>query len=129
MARKNTVVYQLAKAQSLAASFSTTPTIVRYLDNCSYQINVTTSDSTGTFQVEVSNDYYVNEGNDSVVMNPGSWTALTLAGGTPFVAAADDTIVINLNQLPFYAVRIHYTSTVAGTGTCDIFVTDKQIGG
>ena len=129
MARKNTLVTPLTINHSLSASFTTTPTVVRYLDNCSYQINITTSDSTGTFDVEVSNDYYVNEGNDNVVMNPGNWTALTLAGGTPTVSASNDTIVINLNQLPFYAVRLHYLSSVAGTGTCSIYIADKQIGG
>ncbi len=130
MARKNTLVYNLTPTpQSLAADFSTAPTVVRYLDNCSYQINLTTTDSVGTFVVEASNDYAVNEGNDSVVTNPGTWVALTLAGGTPFVNGADDTIIINLNQLPFYAIRLTYNSTVAGTGTCTIYVTDKQLGG
>lgn len=137
MSRKNTLVTRLgptangpaATPFSLSTSFNSPATVVRYLDNCSYQINVTTTDSQGTFTVEVSNDYYVNEGNDSVVVNAGTWVALTLAGGTPTVAAADDTIVINLNQLPFYAIRLAYNSTVAGTGTASIYITDKQIGG
>lgn len=128
MARKNVVVYQLASAQSLAASFNTNPTIVKFLDNCSYQINVNTTDSTGSFQVQVSNDYYVNETTNHVE-RPGNWIALTLAGGTPSVNATNDTIVINLNQLPFYAVRLAYVANTAGTGHADIFVTDKQIGG
>lgn len=129
MARKNTLVTPLVLNQSLAATFHSNPTVVRNLDNCSYQINITTTDSQGTFAVEVSNDYYVNEGNDNVVQNAGTWVPLTLAGGTPSVAAANDTIVINLNQLPFYAVRLTYNSTVAGTGHCSIYITDKQIGG
>lgn len=128
MSRKNTLVYQLASNQSLSALFHTPATVVRYLDNCSYQINVTTSNSTGTFAVEVSNDYYVNEGNDNVVMNPGNWVPLTLAGGTPTVSAMNDTIMINLNQLPFYAVRLTYTPNVAGTGTASIYITDKSVG-
>lgn len=135
--RKNTLVTQVgpngfgaqATPFSLASSFTTPATVVRNLDNCSYQINITTSDSVGTFAVQVSNDYYVNEGNDNVVENAGNWTTLTLAGGTPFADAANDTIVINLNQLPFYAVRLAYTAGTPGTGTCTVFVTDKQIGG
>lgn len=129
MSRKNTLITPLVTNQSLSASFNTAPTVVRNLDNCSYQINVTTTDSSGTFVVQVSNDYYVNEANDSVVQTAGNWTAITLAGGTPFVSAANDTIVINLNQLPFYAMRLSYTSTVAGTGTCSIYIASKQIGG
>lgn len=91
-------------------------------------MNVSTTDSAGTFQVQVSNDYYVNEGNDAVVVNPGHWVGLTLAGGTPTVAAVSDQIVINLNQLPFYAVRLAYFPTTSGTGTVDIYITDKSLG-
>lgn len=129
MSRKNTLVTPLVIGQSLSASFNSAPTVVRYLDNCSYQINVTTTNSSGTFTVQASDDYYVNEGNDSVVVNPGNWVTLTLAGGTPFVAGANDSIIINLNQLPFYAIRLAYTSTAAGTGTCNIYIVNKQIGG
>lgn len=129
LSAKNTLVYNLTPTpQSLAVSFVTPPTVVRFLDNCSYQINLTTTDSVGSFQVQASNDYYVNEGNDNVVQNPGNWVKLTLAGGTPFVNAANDNIIIDLNQIPFYALRISYTPTVPGTGTCTIFVTDKRLG-
>lgn len=129
MSQKATLVTTIATNQSLAASFNTAPTVVRYLDNCSYQINVTTSNSVGTFAVQVSNDYYVNEANDNVVNPVGNWTSLTLAGGAPSVNGTNDTIVINLNQLPFYAIRLAYTSTTAGTGTASIFMTDKRLGG
>lgn len=129
MSVKNTLVYQVAKGQSLATSFTSAPTIVRNMDNCSYQINITTSNSVGTFAVEVSNDYSLNVANDNAPVNAGHWVALTLAGGTPFVSAANDNIVINLNQLPFFAVRLRYTSSTAGTGTADIFLTNKRLGG
>lgn len=129
MSRKNSLVTTLAVSQSLATSFNSAPTVVRFLDNCSYQINVFTTNSIGTFQVQVSNDYYVSEANDSVVTNSGSWAALTLAGGVPTINAANDTIVINLNQLPFYAVRLSYISTTPGTGTCAMYISDKAIGG
>lgn len=128
MARKNTLLHKVAAAQSLATAFHTNPTLIRYLDNCSYQINITTSDSTGTFAVEASNDYYVNEGNDALVTNPGTWVALPLGGGTPFSGGANDSILIDLNQLPFNAIRISYTPIVAGTGVADIYVVDKSIG-
>ncbi len=128
MSRKNTLVYEVAASQSLATSFTTSPTVIRYLDNCSYQINVTTTNSTGTFAVQVSNDYYVNEGNDGVVVNPGTWTTLTLSG-TPTVSGTNDNIVIDLHQLPYYGVRLAYTSTVAGTGTASIYMVDKMVGG
>jgi hypothetical protein len=136
MARKNVVVTQLYSNPlnptvpfSLSSAFTTPITVVRDLDNCSYQINTATTDSTGSFLVEVSNDYYVNPAADGTVTNPGSWSSLTLAGGTPSVNAVNDTIVINLNQLPFYAVRLRYAPNVPGTGTATVFITHKQIGG
>lgn len=137
MAKKDTLITELTnpvdgtKTFSLATSFNSPPTVVRFLDNCSYQINVETTDSDGNFTVEMSNDYYVNGSADGTVTNPGNWIPLTLTssgGAVPVVAATDTLISINLNQLPFYAVRLSYTATTPGTGTCQIYVADKVIG-
>lgn len=127
MARKDTLVYKVATAQSLSASFQSPATVVKQLDNCSYQINVNTTDSTGTFSVQGSDDYAVSEPTN-VVTNVGHWIDLPL-GGTPVSSAAVDQILINLNQIPFYALRVTYTSSTAGTGTCDIIMVAKQLGG
>jgi hypothetical protein len=129
MSRKNTLVYPVLTNQSLSASFISPVTFVQYMDNCSYQINITTTNSMGSFAVQCSNDYAINDGAGNVVTNVGNWFALTLAGGTPSANAANDTIGINLNQLPFKAMRLVYTSTTAGTGTCSVYVVDKMIGG
>lgn len=135
MSRKNTLVTPMGSNGassipipfSLTTSFTSEPTVIRYLDNCSVQINVTTTDSAGTFQIQVSNDYYVAESSNSTVVNPGNWIPLTLAGGTPTVADADTNIVIALNQLPYYAIRIAYISTTPGTGTALLYITDKAL--
>lgn len=127
MARKNTNVYQLEDAHSLGASFQTAPTLVKYLDNCAYQINATTSSAAGTFAVQASLDYAIEEPTNKVT-NTGTWIDLTLAGGVPTLASANDQIIINLNQLPFNAIRLAYTR-VSGTGTADIYVMTKAIGG
>ena len=128
MARKNVAhPFEVAKAQSLAASFNSAPTMITYLDNVCYQINITTSDSIGTFSVQASIDYEQDiNGN---VVNPGHWITLTLGGGTPFANAANDQIIIDLNQLPFNAVRLAYAAGTPGTGHCDIWILSKQIGG
>ncbi len=126
MARKNTLKYQLLTGQSLATSFISPVTFIRNTDNVSYQIDVFTSDSTGTFSVQVSDDYSLNEAN--VVVNPGTWVTLTLSG-VPTVSAANDVIGISLNQLPYDAIRLAYTETTPGTGTCNAIITSKQIGG
>lgn len=110
----------LESAKSLATSFVTDATIISYQDNIAYQINVDTSDSEGTFAVEASLDYDER-------LNTGTWTELTLSG-VPTVAAADDSILISMAQVPYKALRMTYTSTVAGTGTCDILIMAKTVG-
>lgn len=129
MARKNILRHQLVASQSLASSFNSTPTVIAYLDNCSYQINITTTNSTGTFGVQGSVDY--QEATPNQLGNAGHWIDLPLGGSAaaPVAAAANDSILINLNQVPFNALRITYTSTIAGTGTAELWLLDKQIGG
>ena len=126
MARKDTVVSQVVTNQSMAASFTSPVTVVRNLDNCSYQINFTTSDAVGSFVVEGSNDYKNNVPGDQI-LNAGNWIALDL-GGTPVAASANDQILIDMNQLPFNAIRFRYVRT-SGTGTLNAFISCKQIGG
>lgn len=128
MARKDTVRTELLVQQSLSASFTSPITIIRNLDNCSYQMNITTTNSIGTFQVQASNDYDTYSPTNEVT-NTGNWIPLTLGGGVPFVNAANDNIIIDLNQLPYNAIRISYTSTTAGTGHLDLWLVCKQVGG
>lgn len=126
MSRKNVLAptTALASAQSLGASFNTNATIIDYMDNCSYQINATTSDAVGTFKVQASLDY--EAGNSLNNARTGNWVDLTLSG-TPSLSSANDNIIINLNQVPFRAIRLVYTRT-SGTGTVDIYVMNKSIG-
>ncbi len=129
MARKDVLKHRLVQSQSLGASFNSEPTMVTYLDNCSYQINVTTANSVGVFKVQGSNDYQVGAPTQETAVT-GNWVDLPLGGPTanPVTASANDTILINLNQIPFNALRIVFTRT-SGTGTCDIHILDKQLGG
>lgn len=94
-------------------------------DNCSYQINIATTNSTGTFSVQVSNDYQNQTQDDAT--NAGNWEDLTLSG-TPTVAAANDNIVIDLKGMPYKAMRLSYTPIIAGTGTATIYVSCKSTG-
>lgn len=127
MSRKNVLLplVPVAAAQSLSATFSSKPTMIPYLDNCAYQINITTSNSTGTFSVQGSLDY--EQAKFDQLGITGNWIDLSLGGGTPTISAANDNIIINLNQVPFNALRLHYTSTVAGTGTVDILFMSKMV--
>lgn len=113
--------------KSLAASFNSAITTISYLDNVAYQINIRTSDSTGIFKVQGSIDYKANSIGDNSQVGAANWVDLTLGGGIPSANGANDSIIIDLNQLPFNAVRLVYTSTIAGTGHCDIWIMAKEI--
>jgi hypothetical protein len=126
MGRKPAVNYQLLTNQSLAANFISPVTSITTEDNVSYQIDVVTTDSTGTFTVQASNNYEV-VGPGPVVVNAGTWFDLPLTG-TPAVAAANDTIAIEIREPSFNAYRLKYTSTVAGTGVCSVRVNAKTLG-
>lgn len=126
MGRKNVLEPVLiASSQSLGASFNSAATLIDFLDNCAYQINVTTSDAVGTFDVQGSLDYFPGNANQAAVT--GNWVSLGVSP-TPTLASASDVIMINLNQLPFRAIRVAYTRS-SGTGTCNIYIMSKQIGG
>lgn len=129
--RKNINNYQVALNQSLSANFFSKPTVISYLDNISYQIDVTTTDSQGTFAVQGSDNYNQAEPSQAIENN-GTWVNLDLTGvlngGIPTVNAANTIIGIAMQQVEFTALRIAYTSTVAGTGTCNIQINCKEIG-
>lgn len=126
MSRKNVLLpITLETSKSLAATFTTTPTVLAYQDNIAFQINVTTSDSTGTFAVQASMDYDPGVNGSTAVT--GNWVDLTLSG-VPTVAATDDQMVISMNQVPYKSLRLKYTSTIAGTGTCAIYLMAKNVG-
>lgn len=128
MARKDILAPQLVSSnQTLAVAFNSPPTVIDFMDNCSYQINITTSNSTGTFAVQGSLDY-VPQTNNGPTPVAGNWATLDLSG-TPTAGAANDTILISMVALPFRAIRVSYTPTVAGTGTASIYVMNKQSGG
>jgi phosphatidate phosphatase APP1 len=123
--RKNVLEpVRLVSSQSLAANFTSAATIVDFLDNIAYQINITTTNSTGNFIIQASMDYVPS--NNQVAANAGNWVDLDLSGD-PTVAAANDSILVSLNQVPFRAVRVKYVSTIAGTGTCDIYIQAKAV--
>lgn len=133
MARKNVLNYKVAVDQSLTANFTSNPTVIKWLDNASYQLVVTTTDSVGTFAIQGSNNYAISEPG-TLVVDPGNWDDIPLEAApgsatAPSVSAANDTILIDLNQLPFSAVRVIYTSTTPGTGTVTIILNAKQLGG
>jgi hypothetical protein len=102
----------IASSQSLAANFNTASTTVPFQDNLSYHINITTTNSIGTFNLQGSDDN-VNFAD---------------TGNTIAVNAANDTGLISINQWPFKYIRLRYTASTAGTGTCNILFHARTVG-
>lgn len=104
---------QVSPAISLTTSFNTLSTSIANLDNISYQMVITTSNSTGTFNLQCSSDNI-------------NWTTIGVAATA---AGANDVATIWVNEeycSPW--VRLSYVSDTAGTGTCNIILTAKDIG-
>jgi hypothetical protein len=127
MSAKNSQQSPIVLGQSISATVILPVTTIRYLDNISYQINIKTTNSVGTFAVQGSNDFNGDLVNTGVV-NPGNWVNLPLSG-TPSASGANDTIIIDMSAVPFIATRLVYTSSVAGTGTIDVWLGAHRLGG
>lgn len=112
----------IAPAQSLAASFSSAVTDIRFLDNISIQVNLLGGAPVGTFVVETCSDYKAfNPSTGNGVNGSGTWTtalSASTAGGFPMkfkdFQEAD----------PF--IRVSYVRT-GGAGTVDIFISAKAV--
>lgn len=105
---------------SMAASITSDVTIIQKLSFVSYQV-VFTGTPTGTFSVEVSNDYSINA--DGSVDNAGNWSAVTLTG-SPVASGSSGNGFIDLDGISAYAVRLKYTRT-SGSGTLNAVICAK----
>lgn len=124
MSRKLTLApYKVIDAASMGASLTSTVTNIQYLDNVGVQLNFTTSDAVGTFQVQVSMDYSQDAAGN--VLNAGNWVTLTL-NPSPTSASATDHIYIDINQVSAPYMRVTYTRT-SGTGTLTAYITGKML--
>lgn len=103
------------------ASITSDPTVVQMLSLVSYSVSWVGSSPSGTFEVQVSNDYSLNA--DGTVKNSGTWTALTLSE-TPTISGSIGTGVIAISLIEFYAIRIVYTK-ISGTGSLQATVVGK----
>lgn len=100
---------------TLSGNIASGSVAIPYLDNIGIQINVTAPALTAGF-------FTVNASLDGVTYMP------LVMSGTPAVTGANDTILISLNQVPFRYLTVSYTSSTAGTGSCDVYVMSKEIG-
>lgn len=121
--RKNTLLkYQTLTSGSMAGNLTSAVTNIQFLDNICMQMNWTTADAVGTFNVQGSADYAQDDyGN---VTTTGNWVSIpalaTAAGG------ASGNALLDMQQLSFPWIRVTYTRT-SGSGTANIFISGKQI--
>lgn len=106
---------------SMAASITSTPTIIQKLSMIGYDISWTGSTPVGTMSVQVSNTY--SENADGSVKNTGNWTTLTLSAPTA-VSGNTGNGFIDVDATGAYAIRLVYTRA-SGTGTMNATITAK----
>lgn len=116
--------FHVVNAVSMAATITSSPTNVQYLDNVVYELSwPSTGSPNGTFAVQASEDYQVSS--TGTVTNSGTWVPLTLSSTITATGSADQAL-IDLNQIPFSWIRLVYTRS-SGTGTLDVFVSGKSL--
>lgn len=106
----------------MTGNLASAATNIEFMDNIGVQLNFTTSNAVGTFNVQVSMDYNQING---VVVNAGNWVNLALSP-SPVAASANNQIYIDLNQLSAPWIRTIYTAG-SGTGLLDGFICGKEI--
>jgi hypothetical protein len=122
MRKSNLLSFQSLSSVSMTSNITSSATNIAYLDNIGVQFNFTGA-PVGTFKIEVSTDY--NEDTQKNIINPGSWTPLTLSPA-PTAAASASTIYIDMNQLSAPWIRSGYTAS-SGSGVLSAFVTGKMV--
>lgn len=122
MPRKNVIdQYHVVAAQSMGASFASSATNVGWLDNISYQVNVSGT-PTGSFDVQVSNDHVEENG---VVITAGNWITVTPLNAVVTTGSPAQSMIV-YDQCASTYVRLIYTRT-SGTGTADVYIHVKEI--
>jgi len=122
MSKKVLTVYPLVQAGDMSADITSPATNIQFLDNVSLQANFTGTAPVGTFYIQGSLDHVEVNGDVKVA---GNWVNLPMIP-VPTAAGSDDSIVFDLNQLPFAWVRLFYDRT-SGTGTLNAFISGKEI--
>ena len=104
----------------MSGNLTSSVTIIQKLSYISYSL-VWTGTPTGTFNVQVSNDYSKNT--DGTVKNAGTWTSLTLSAPTAATGSAGNGF-IDIHGCAAYAVRLIYTAG-SGSGTLNAIAAGK----
>ncbi len=124
--RKNTLYpYKAISAGDMSqASITSSITDILFLDNIGLQMNWTGT-PTGTFSVQVSNDY-VPGPQGQPALKAGNWNAYTLSPALGAPSGSAGTTAGSLTGCPFRYVKLVYTKT-SGTGSLDFFISGKAL--
>lgn len=118
MGRKHVIRLELFTASSMAVQQVSKVIEVGELDKASIHAYWVAGPA-GTFEIQARN---MNDKSDKV----DQW--YTLDTGTPWaVTAADDSVHLVLNEMPFTEIRLIYTPT-SGSGMINAYLTSKTIG-
>ena len=98
---------------TLSTAFYSPSTTVKMGDSVTYQIDITSSDSTGTFYAQGSDDNV-------------SFADIGVCG---IASAVNDVSVVQIDPADNFFYRVRYSPTVPGTGSCQIRVGYKPKGG
>lgn len=126
MSKKVLTPVPIIQAGDMSGDLTSTPVKIQFLDVVSMQL-VFTDTPTGTFEVQASLDYSVNDAGE--VTNAGTWVTVPVqdeTGSSPAATGSADQLMINMTQLAFPFIRLHYTAT-SGTGTLDVLASGKEI--
>lgn len=115
MSRKNvlTPYHWLVDGDMSSATLTSEETEVTYTDNVGISVSWT-GNAEGVFAVEATIDGV-------------NWSELNF-GIAPQATGSADTHLLNLNQIPYKAIRLTYIKTT-GTGTLNSYIMYKQTGG
>lgn len=105
---------------SMATSVTSVVTIIQNLSQVGYDVSWTGT-PVGTFSVQVSNTYTQNAAGQ--VLNPGTWTTLTLSN-VPAAAGSAGNGYIDIDAISAFAIRLVYTAG-SSTGTLNATICGK----
>ena len=116
----------LIKAGDMSGNITSPATIIQRLPGISYSL-VWTGTPTGTFAVQVSNDYQLSS--TGAVINAGNWTSLpttSFSGTYPVPAGSASNGFLDVVGTEAYAVRIVYTAS-SGSGSLTVIPCAKVL--
>lgn len=126
MARKNVTTHTMLESGDMSSSLQSESTNVTHLDVATIRLNWTSTDAVGIVKVQAKQANKPNQpetGSDWFDIEGLSSISIDMTAPSP-----DSSHQIIFTQLPFTDIRLVYTPT-SGTGTMNVKITAKQVGG